>query len=267
MIWAKPQKKRFFQRPRMAMMTIYTIGLCMLSLAAFAQTAPIAADYRITLAEAEQQIAQELMRSGHGDDIQANVIGRRSQDLVRRNHPVVMEVVDVQTQNNNRFSATLLFTTEADLNRPAQKLGNIVLSGRFDEMVDVPVVKFRLSSADIIREQDMEWLKLPQNRIKRETITEMAQLIGKSPVRGLSPNRAIESDEVQSPPLVTRRMPVRMRYNTENISIQAVGTAMQDGAMGERIKVRNDDSGVEVDATVVDRGHVEVLPALAFNNG
>lgn len=267
MIWAKEQKKQFFHRPRMAMMAMYTIGLCLLSLAAFAQATPVMqkADYRITLAEAEHSIAEDLMRQGLGQDIKANVIGRRSQDLVRRPHPVSMEVVNVEVSSNERFSATLDFTTEATLNRPAQNLGQLTLVGRYDEMIDVPVVKYRLSSDDVISEKDLEWQKMPKSRIKRETILEYAALLGKSPVRGLSPNRAIEQDEIQRPNIVTRRMPVRMRYRTPNISIQAVGTAMQDGAMGDKIKVRNDDSGLEIDARVVASGHVEVIPAVAFN--
>jgi flagellar basal body P-ring formation protein FlgA len=263
MIWAKAEKKHFFPRPRMAMMTIYTVGLCLLSLAAFAQNA---ASYRVTLAEAEQQIAEELVRQGLGNDVQASIIGRRSTDLVQRNVPVAMEVRAVQADaNTSRFEATLSFSTEATLERPAKELGNLRVAGRYDEMVEVPVVKYRLSSGDIIREDDLEWQKMPQTRTKRETILELAQLVGKSPVRGLSPGRAIEQGEIQNPPVVLRNAPVRMRYRSDHISIQAIGTAMQDGAMGQKIKVRNDDSGTEVDALVVDRGHVEVSPPVAFN--
>lgn len=263
MIWAKAEKKHFFPRPRMAMMTIYTVSLCLLSLAAFAQTAT---GYRVTMAEAEQQIAEELMHNGLGSDVQASIIGRRATDLVQRSEPIIMEVADLQAdENTGRFSAILAFSTESTLDKPGRKLGNLSVVGRYDEMVEVPVVKYRLGSSDVIREDDLEWQKMPQNRLKRETVLEMAQLIGKTPVRGLSPGRAIETAELQTPAIVTRNAPVRMRYQSENISIQAVGTAMQDGSMGQKIKVRNDDSGTEVDALVVDRGHVEVLPAIAFN--
>lgn len=264
MIWAKAQKKQFFHRPRMAMMTIYTVGLCLLSLAAFAEMP--GQDYTVTLNDAEKQIAEELMNQGMGDDLQVSIIGRRTQEIVRRKEPVMMDVQNLSADKaGNRFSATLAFATEASLNRPAQNLGSIAVSGRFDQMVDVPVVKYRVNSSNVLREEDLEWQKMPLSRTKRETVLEMAALVGKSPVRGLSPGRAIESDEVQSPHIVHRRTPVRMSYQSQSISIQAVGTAMQDGAMGDKIKVRNDDSGLEVDAMVVDRGRVEIMPAIAFN--
>lgn len=264
MIWAKAEKKRFFQRPRMAMMTIYTVGLCLLSLSAFAEESM--GKHRVTLQEVEALIAEELMRTGAGKDVQASVIGRRSSEIVERDVPITMEMLDLQSDDaTGRFKATISFATEAGLNRPAQKLGNLTMAGRYEEMVEVPVVKFRLTSADIIREEDIEWQKMPQRRTDRDTIMEAAEMIGKSPVRGLTPNRGVTHSELQNPPIVLRRAPVQMSYETKNISIKALGTAMQDGAMGDRIKVRNDDSGIILDARVVERGRVEVSPPVYMN--
>lgn len=265
MIWAKAEKKRFFHRPRMAMMAFYTVGLCLLSLTAFAGTKS-EGDYRITLKEAEQSIAEELMRKGVGDDIEATVIGRRSTEIVRRNVPVVMEILDLQVdRDNRRFNVTLAFSTEAVLHRPAQKLGNLTMAGRYEQMVEVPVVKYRLTSSDVIREKDIEWQKMPESRLDRDTILDMAELVEKSPVRGVMAGRAVKKDEIQHPPIVLRRAPVHMRYRSEYISISAIGTAMQDGAMGEKIKVRNDDSGIVLDARVIDKGRVEVNPPVIIN--
>jgi flagella basal body P-ring formation protein FlgA len=264
MIWAKESKKQLIERRRAVTLAVYTVALCMLSVAAMAEET--VGDYRITLQQAEQAIAQELARKGMGQDVQASIIGRRNQDLVQRPVPVAMDVATLEADAaNQRFTATLSFMTEASLERPAQQLGSIDVSGRYEEMVEVPVVKFRLSSGDIIREEDVEWQKLPSARVKREAVLETAELVGKSVVRGLTPGRPVMGDEIQQPPVVLRRSPVRIRYQSNNLSIQAVGTAMQDGAMGDKIKVRNDDSGIEVAARVVARGQVEVMPAVAFN--
>lgn len=264
MIWAKEEKKRFFHRPRMAVMTIYTVGLCLLSLAAFA-SAP-QEEYRITLPEVEALIAEELMRQGAGDDVEVTIVGRRTNEIVRRHVPVLMQVVDLQADAaNSRFQAVVGFATEADLDRPAKHIGRLTLSGRYDRMMNVPTVKSRLKAGDVIREEDIEWQRLPVSRVDRNAVLDDEELIGKSPLRGLSVGRAIRKDELQHPPIVFRRTPVQMQYQTEYISITAIGTAMQDGAMGEKIKVRNDDSGILLDARVVDRGRVEVVAPVIIN--
>lgn len=267
MIWAKAEKKPFFPRPRLALMTLYTVGLCILSLAAFAAEAATGPQgYAVTQAEAERAIADALEARGLGEDIEASILGRRTPELARRNQPLVMEIHDLEAEKgNSRFSATLSFSTEAGLDRPAQRLGNIVVAGHYSEMVEVPVVKFRMTSSDVIKESDVEWLRMAADRLNRDTVLEMHGLVGKSPVRGLTPGRAIETAEVQSPPLVLRRTPVRMSYRSPRISIQAIGTAMQDGALGDTIKVRNDNSGLEVEARVVAGGMVEVMPVIAYN--
>lgn len=265
MIWAKAEKKRLFHRPRMAMMAIYTVGLCLLSLTAFAAT-PERGDYRITLTEAEQLIAEELMRRGLGDDIEATVVGRRTVEIVRRPMPIAMEILTLDTDEaTRRFTATLGFSTEAGLDRPAQKLGNLTMAGRYEQMVEVPVVKYRLTSSDVIREEDIEWQKMPASRTERGVVLDARELVGKSPLRGLTANRAVKADELQNPPVVLRRTPVQMRYQSQHISILAIGTAMQDGALGDRIKVRNNDSGIVLDARVVDHGRVEVNPPVIIN--
>lgn len=263
MIWDKVERKRFLKRSGMAIMACYALGLCLLSLSAMAGTP--AGDYRITLTEAEQRIAEELMRQGVGEDMEVDIVGRRSEDLVRRSEPVVMEVVDLTTDTAaQRFTVSLNFSTEAALNKPGRTLGNLVVSGRYEEMREVPVIKYRLKDKDVIREEDIGWQKLPASRLRRDTVLDAEALIGKSPVRSLSPERPVRLAEIQSPPLVFRLNPVKMLYQTEHVQIQAVGTAMQDGAMGEKIKVRNDDSGIELDAIVIDRGRVEILPPITL---
>lgn len=260
MMWAK-QPRRLFSRPRMAMMSIYTVTICLISLAAFASTT---GDYRITLSEAEERLAEELGRKGVAGNLEVNIIGRRSQDMVRRAQPVVMDVADMDIdESGQRFTASLHFATEADLNRPAQKLGRLMVSGRWEEMVEVPVVKFRLGRGDIIRAHDIEWQQMALSRTRRDTIMDEAELIGKSPVRSISPSRPVRESEIQNPSVVHRHKPVKMTYETDHITIRAVGTAMEDGAIGDRIKVRNDDSGTEIDAVVTDSGWVEVIPPLA----
>lgn len=232
------------------------IILCFLSASAWA------GDYRITLEEAETAITQALIEKGIGDDIAAHAVGRTGSDLLHYNEPVTMDVQDVTVdEQQQRFRATLFFATEAQLNKPSRSLGTLELSGRYDEIFSIPVVQSRIGSGDIIKQEDITWQKLPGNRLRHDTIRDAQKLIGSTPVRGLSPMRPVRETEVKTPPLVLRQSLVQMQYQTRNLSIQALGTAMQDGAMGEKIKVRNDDSGTLVDAVVVDKGKVRILSA------
>lgn len=268
MMWAKTERKPFLTRPRMTMMSLYTVSLCLLSLAAFAaESEPLAAtSYRVTADEAQEKIAEEISSRGLGENITVNILGRRNTDLVTRNEPVMMEVADLKLEEKaQRFNARLHFSTEAALNKPARDLGNMEVVGRYEEMVEVPVMKFRLSDEDVIREEDLEMQKMPSSRVRRDTVTNMAELVGKSPARALSPNRPIRTAEIKNPSIVKRASLVKMVYQSGQISIHAVGTALEDGAKGDKIKVRNDDSGAELVAQVSGRGMVEIIPTISLN--
>ena len=260
MMWAKAQPKKLFNRPRLALMTIYATTICLISLTAFAG----GNQFQVTQKEAEAKIAEELAAQGVEGELQVAIMGRRSTDLMTYETPVVMEITTLQRDaNTNRFTAMLAFSTEAAMNQPARALGRMEVAGRYETMVDVPVVKFRMTQTDVIRAEDIEWQKLPATRVKRDAVLEEASLIGKSPVRTISAGRPLLVGELQSPRVIVRNTPVQMEYQTQHIAIRAIGTAMQDGSVGDRIKVRNDDSGVEVDAMVLARGKVQVMPAIS----
>lgn len=252
-------EKRFLIRSRLTMASLYAICLCLLSLAAFAQEV---AGFRITQAEAEAKISAALVEQGIGENVQATLTGRRSDDLIQRSEPIVMDIVSIQPDTTTkRFTATLSFASEAQVDKPSQRYGNLQVSGRFDEMQDVPVMKSRMSQGTVIREEDLTLQKMPAERVAREAVLDMAEIIGKTPTRMLAPNRPIKASELQVPPVVNRQSSVHLSYKSAHITIAAVGTALQSGAVGDKIRVRNDSSGNTVEGIVTAPGQVQVLPA------
>lgn len=257
-MWAK-QPKRFFNRPQVAMMMIYMVCVCVLSLAAFAEEPGV---FSISQTDAEAKISDALAAEGLGDSIKASITGRTTQELIKRTEPVMMEISHLNPDvKAGRFTATLTFSTEAALDKPAESIGTLQVSGRFDQMQDVPTVKFRMTSSNIITAEDIAWQKMPSARLDRETVLSAEDLIGKSPVRMLAANRPIKTADLQNPPVIVRQSTIYMNYKSPHISIQAVGTALEDGAVGDKVRVRNNSSGNVLEAFVTAPGQVQVIPA------
>jgi flagella basal body P-ring formation protein FlgA len=83
-------------------------------------------------------------------------------------------------------------------------------------------------------------------------------VIGKMARRTLLPGTAIPLAGVDVPRLVVNGAQVDLVYIDGGLSISAVGMALQDGAAGDSVKVRNDDSGVTVTGVVQPDGAVRV---------
>lgn len=86
----------------------------------------------------------------------------------------------------------------------------------------------------------------------------LAGLLGQVFERNLPAGRLLTRTALSAPLLVERGRSVRMHYRGNGVSIEAVGTALADGRAGERIGVKNDVTGIAVDATVTDRDLVMI---------
>jgi flagellar basal body P-ring formation protein FlgA len=85
-----------------------------------------------------------------------------------------------------------------------------------------------------------------------------SELIGKVARRTLLPGRAIPLRAVDNPRVVRNGAEVQMVYVEGDLTIVTSGAALQDGGIGEVIKIRNSDSGVTVVGTVRADGTVRV---------
>jgi flagella basal body P-ring formation protein FlgA len=89
-------------------------------------------------------------------------------------------------------------------------------------------------------------------------VTARSQAIGKMARRTLLPGVAIPLAGIDNPRLVVNGAEVQIVYEDGGLTIVTVGSALQDGAIGDVIRVRNADSGVTVSGAVQRDGTVRV---------
>ncbi len=83
-------------------------------------------------------------------------------------------------------------------------------------------------------------------------------LIGKVARRTLLPGDMIAQTSVDNPRLVKNGANVRIVFVDAGMQISASGVAQQAGALGDTIRIRNDDSGLFVSGRVQADGSVQV---------
>ena len=83
-------------------------------------------------------------------------------------------------------------------------------------------------------------------------------IVGKAARLTLLPGHAIPYDGVSNRKLVSIGREVTLIYSDGGLSIVTTGDALQDGSIGDRVQVRNSDSGVTVSGAVQADGTVKV---------
>jgi len=83
-------------------------------------------------------------------------------------------------------------------------------------------------------------------------------IVGKMARRTLLPGHAIPFSGVSNRKLVSNGAEVRLIFSEGGLLITTTGSALQDGSIGDVVRVRNDDSGVTVSGAVQPDGSVRV---------
>lgn len=84
------------------------------------------------------------------------------------------------------------------------------------------------------------------------------ELVGKIARRTLLPGLPIPAIAIGDPKLVLNGAKVRIIYDEDGVSITTYGSALQAGSIGDRISVRNADSGLIITGTIDPDGSVRV---------
>jgi flagella basal body P-ring formation protein FlgA len=156
---------------------------------------------------------------------------------------------------SGRFHATLVYPDKGTPQIRAE------LSGQATEMVEVPVPIRRITASEVIGAQDIAWTSVRADRLSHDAVVDAAQMIGKSPRRGLTADRPLRISDLREPVLVDKNGLVLIRLRTDTMQITAQGRALEEGAAGNAIRVMNTKSNTVINAVVSDVGIVDVTTA------
>ncbi len=154
---------------------------------------------------------------------------------------------------------------QADLVAPAPGAGPAILrqavGARAVDVLEVPVLTRRIAPGEIIVDADIAWMTVARDRLGADAVTDLAALVGHTPRRAVAPNQPVRTRDIRTPVVVAKGGFVTIALKTSSMALTAQGRALEDGGLGEVIRVVNTASGRMVEATVAGNGLVTVEPA------
>lgn len=136
---------------------------------------------------------------------------------------------------------------------------NVVeISGRYTAYVDLPITTRIIGMGNIINPSDITSTRVPYSKLKAGYATSLSDVIGMQARRSIGNGTLIRNSDLVKPTLIRQNDIVSIIYNQNNIKLRTVGIAMESGAVGDSIKVKNENSNIIVHAIVVGKNLVEV---------
>jgi len=188
-----------------------------------------------TVGNAIPVIEEALIKAEAGNEVKAKINNASDNQEIANAAGRISAEIDNLTIDKTRktWQANLLLKTDD------KNLAPIALAGRYEEIVQIPVLKRTVKSDEIISEEDIIIDNQTSNRIRNNTIKDIGELVGKSPKRTISGGRPIRIDEIAAPIAIKKGSRVTLLYQSGNLAIKTIGEAMENGSKGDLIKVKN----------------------------
>jgi flagella basal body P-ring formation protein FlgA len=123
---------------------------------------------------------------------------------------------------------------------------------------DVLVLSKPVRRNEVIRAEHLVTKTRDIASLQQGYLLDPVEVINKQAARNLAAGSVLNKLSYEELTLIKRGERVNIQSGKDGLQISAAGTAMTDGAKGERIKVKNITSQRVIQAVVVDAGVVSV---------
>lgn len=126
--------------------------------------------------------------------------------------------------------ATRRFTVILGVPAGDSRTDRVRVNGRLHRVVEVPVLTRRVLKDEVIAEADVRWLRMRADRVQNDVVTNVSDLIGKTPRQGVREGAPVRSSDVRLPILVRRGGLVTIVLQAPRMTLTAIGQALEDGS-------------------------------------
>lgn len=211
------------------------------------------ASISVPLSEIKTEVLFALAEYNVGEEMDVEFSTRFSEL-----HLPAGSVPSINIDSVNYQARTGRFTAMVSVGEGAHATDKVRLSGRAYRVAEVPVLSNRVLRGDVIKSTDIKWARLRADRVQTDVLMHLDDLVGMTPKRGLRANTPIRATDVQRPRLVEKNDLVTIVHHVPNMILTAQGKALQHGADGDIVQVKNAQSTQVIEAEVIGPGRVAV---------
>lgn len=130
--------------------------------------------------------------------------------------------------------------------------------GRFETFIEVPVTSRFIKAGEIILTGDITAVKTKVSRLRENYITSEDDIIGMQAKKHLSLGSLIKMSELSRPVVIKMHDPVNIIYTSGNIDLKISGISLGNGAVGDTLRVKNEDTGAVMLGRIINKNTVQV---------
>jgi flagella basal body P-ring formation protein FlgA len=122
----------------------------------------------------------------------------------------------------------------------------------------VVIAKTSLPKGTVIRDKDIE-LKIGSNQNNGQYFNKLDDVIGRRAQRAINAKQMIKPQYLTSVWMIEKDQSVILVNKLERIQVEALGTALENGNFGDRIRVINNKSGQKLLGIVESEKKIQII--------
>lgn len=130
--------------------------------------------------------------------------------------------------------------------------------GKYETFLEVPITSRFIKAGTVVTSEDITITKIKATRIKEQYIINAEDVVGKQAKKNLLAGAFVQSAELARPPVIKHNDPVNITYSSDLIRLKTSGIALGVGAIGDMIKVKNNDTGIVLLGQIINKNTVQV---------
>jgi len=211
----------------------------------------------LDLSVLETELREALSLEGVSPSATVEITNTQSlSQLIPGNEPPSIAVKDLVLDNRTqRFTAV----AEAPAGSPTSV--RMKVTGRIIATTRLPVLIRAMNRGESIGQQDLIWAEVRDDNLRQDLVIDPKQLIGMEPRLLLKANTPIRLADLQRPVAVSRNGLVTLLLQTPYMTLTAQGKALDEGGVGDTVRVANLQTKQVVEGRIQATGTVVVAAA------
>lgn len=148
-------------------------------------------------------------------------------------------------------------TVAVDVTSDGRRVGRAWVRVELVSASTVLVLSRSVRRGEVLAASDLE-LRSPKGAARGRALTDPAEAVGKRLTRAISQGQPVLASDVETAPAVQKGDAVRLVARVGGVTASAPGRTLEEGRVGEGVRVENLASGRVVQGTLRDRGVVDV---------
>ena len=189
-----------------------------------------------------------LQERGAPADSTVDLENRTQQMIVATDQSAKLAVRDLfYDRVANRFSATVVAGES-----------KLMVAGKLYPTIEVPVLNRVIARGDTVMAQDISMVRMRQDQLRASTLTDAGAIVGMAAKVPLRANMPVGEADLQRPLAVSRGSMVNLVLNYHGMALTAQGRAIDQGSLGDTIRVTNTHSNLTVEGVIDGTNRVRV---------